>query len=171
MKRLLTVLVIVFSLILYLDKMGYGDQYGRRGNLYILVKSDKSIYEFGEPIVLNLTVYNGTSEPLFVSRRIDPSLQVEWELFREGFGHVPLKAKTSKPLTPDDFAHLNPDEEIGEAYPNLWKILQNPLPLEEGLYGLRITYSNQEKIKGPETWTGTIITNRLSFRVKSKKRL
>lgn len=171
MKRFLTIVVIGFSLVLLLDKWGYGDQFGRTGNLYILVKSDKTVYEFGEPIVLKLTVYNGTTEPLFVSRRIDPSDQVEWELFREGFGFVPLKTSTPKPLTPDDFAHLKPDEEIGEAYPNLWEILLTPLPLEEGLYGLRITYSNLEKIKGPETWTGKIITNRLTFRIKAKTKL
>ncbi len=171
MKRLLAIVVIGFSLILFLDKSGYGDQFGRTGNLYILVKSDKNIYEFGEPIVLKLTVYNGTSEPLFVSRRIDPSEQVQWELFREGFGFVPLKANTTEPLTPDDFAHLEPDDEIGEAYPNLSEILLTPVPLEEGLYGLRITYVNEEKIKGPETWTGVIITNRLTFRIKAKTKL
>lgn len=171
MKRLLIILVMGFSIILSLDKLGHGDEFGRNGNLYILVKSDKSIYEFGEAIVLNLTVYNGTSEPLFVSRRIDPSDQVEWELFHEGFGPVPLKTSTPKPLTPEDFAHLKPDDEIGEAYPNLWEILLNPLPLEEGLYGLRITYRNLEKIKGPETWTGVIITNRLQFRIKAKTKL
>jgi hypothetical protein len=171
MKRLLTILVIGCSIILFLNKSGYGDQFGRNGNLYILVKSDKSTYEFGEPIVLKLTVYNGTAEPLFVSRRIDPSDQVEWELFREGFGHVLLKTMTLKPLMPDDFDHLKPDEELGEAYPNLSEILLNPLPLEEGLYGLRITYSNLEKVKGPETWTGKIITNRLQFRIKAKTKL
>lgn len=150
-----------------------GDEFGRDGNLEIYIHADKPTYKFGEPIRLTVRLKNNTTGPLVVNRRLDPFSDLQWELFAEPHGFMPIKTQSPKPLTDDDFIELKPEEEIRKKLPPLSEMTSDPL--KRGLYGLRLTYTNKEKPKGAEkkgkdVWTGEIITNRLSIQIRSSER-
>ncbi|HZR45924.1 MAG TPA: hypothetical protein VFA47_04430 [Candidatus Manganitrophaceae bacterium] len=142
-----------------------GDPFGRDGNLEIWVRTNKPVYDFGEPIVVILKLKNAASLPLIVNRRFDPFNDLQWEIFFDPAGFVPVRPAPPKPPGADDYVVLKPGESIEKEIPDLAEIVDGRL--KKGLYGLRLTYINKEKPKGPETWTGEIITNRLSFSIKS----
>ena len=166
-RLLLTVGLICASL--SIGQSASGDQFGRDGNLELLVRSNKPGYTFGEPIVLTLKLKNSTSKPLIVNKRFDPHRDFQWELFFDPVGFVPFLVVPPKPTVAEDFVQLKPGEEIEKALPPLAEIVG--VPLKKGLYGLRLTYVNQEKLKGPETWTGEVLSNHLSIQIKSGEKL
>lgn len=161
-------LVALVLMLLFLPGGAAGDEFGRDGTLMIFVRSNKPIYEFGEPIVLTLKLKNNTTEPLIVNRRFDPFHDLQWELFLEPTGFLPIKTVPSKPLAAEDYVPLKPEDHIERVLPHLSEIISGEL--KPGMYGVRITYINKEKPKGAKTWTGEIITNRLSFQIKPSKR-
>lgn len=165
--------LLVGLTVLSASRSATGDEFGRDGNLEIYIHSDKPIYKFGEPILLTIRLKNNTTQPLVVNRRLDPFSDLQWELFSEPHGFMPIKTASPKPLTDDDFIELKPEEEIRKKLPSLSEI--TPDPLKRGQYGVRITYTNKEKPKGVERkgkdiWTGEIITNRLSIQIRSSER-
>lgn len=166
-SRVYLIFGLVFSLILFGREAG-GDPFGRDGNLEIWVRTNKPVYEFGEPIVVTLKLKNATSLPLIVNKRLDPFNDLQWEIFFDPAGFVPIRTAPPKPPAADDYVVLKSGEAIEKEIPNLADIVDGKLV--KGLYGLRLTYINKEKPKGPETWTGEIITNRLSFSIKSGKK-
>jgi hypothetical protein len=142
-----------------------GDQFGRDGNLELLVRANKPLYKFGEPIILTIKLKNATSQPLIVNRRFDPYNDLQWELFLDPVGLVPFLVVPPKPLVADDYIQLKSGGEIEKVLPPLAEIVG--VPLKKGLYGLRLTYVNKDKPKGPETWTGEVLSNHLSIQIKS----
>ncbi len=145
------------------------DEFGRNGHLIMLIKSSKPKYEIGEPISIIAALKNHTDVPLIVNNRFHPGRDLEWDLFHDGFGYVPIKAMSSEPLKPDDFVRMEVAEEIIRFLPNLNEIFS--APLKAGRYALRISYVNKEKPKGDETWTGLIVTNLLWFEVKPSEKI
>lgn len=163
--------LLIGGIVLVASQTAVGDESGRDGNLEIYIQSDKPVYKFGEPIILTVRLKNNTTKPLVVNRRLDPFSDLQWELFAEPHGFMPVKTAAPKPLTDDDFVELKREEAISKKLPPLSEI--TPDPLKRGLYGIRITYANKEKpkqIDGKDIWTGEIITNRLSIQIKSSER-
>lgn len=160
---------LVFILLLFGGQTAIGDQYGRDGSLEIFLQSDKRIYLLGEPIRLTLTLKNHTTETLIVNKRFDPVNDLQWEIFSDPNGLLSLKPAAAQQPTADDYIRLNPNTKIEKRLPELSEIVQDKL--KQGLYGIRITYINTEKPKGPETWTGEIITNLVSIQIKSGQRV
>lgn len=158
-------ILILFCALLPVGRDAAGDQFGRDGNLELLVRSDKPVYKFGEPIILKLKLKNATSETLIVNRRFDPFNDFKWELFLDPVGFVPILVNPPKPLVADDYVALKSGAEIEKVLRPLTEIVG--VPLKRGLYGLRLTYINREKPKGPETWTGEVLSNHLSIQIKS----
>ncbi len=165
MRTRFFLILILFSALLPFGRDAAGDAFGRDGNLEMLVRSDKPVYKFGEPIILTIKLKNATSKPLIVNRRLDPFNDIKWELFLDPVGFVPILVNPPKPLTANDYIELKSGGEIEKVLPPLTEIVG--VPLKRGLYGLRLTYINQEKPKGPETWTGEVLTNHLTFQVRS----
>jgi|GEM_PF-2377203 len=162
--------LLMGGIILIAGQAAVGDEFGRDGNLEIYIQSEKPIYKFGEPIVLRLRLKNYTTKPLVVNRRLDPFSDLQWEIFAEPRGFMPIKTVPPKPLTADDFIELKPEEEVNKKLPPLSEI--TPDPLKRGEYGIRITYANKEKPKGMEgkdVWTGEIVTNRLTIQIRSSE--
>jgi hypothetical protein len=166
--RFLLILTLVCALLPFWQDAA-GDQFGRDGNLELLVRSNKPGYTFGEPIILTLKLKNATSKPIIVNKRFDPHTDLQWELFFDPVGFVPFLVVPPKPPVADDYTQLKPGEEIEKALPPLAEIVG--VPLKKGLYGLRLTYVNREKPKGPETWTGEVLSNHLSIQIKSGEKL
>lgn len=160
---------LFISLIIFAaDRRAVGDETGRDGNLEIYIQSDKPLYKFGEPIILTVRLKNNTTRPLVVNRRLDPFSDLQWELFAEPHGYMPVKTAPAKPLTADDFVELKREEAITKKLPPLSEM--TPDPLKRGLYGVRLTYVSKEKPKGFEgkdVWTGEIVTNRLSIQIRA----
>ena len=170
-SRFYLVLGLVCALIFlggFLGQEAGGDQFGRDGNLEIWVRTNKPVYEFGEPIGVTLKLKNATSLPLIVNRRFDPFNDLQWEVFFDPAGFAPIRTAPPKPPTAADYVVLKSGEAIEKEIPNLADIVDGQLI--KGLYGLRLTYINKEKPKGPETWTGEVLSNRLSFSIKSGKK-
>jgi hypothetical protein len=163
-SRFYLMLCLICASVLFGREAG-GDQFGRDGNLEIWLRTNKPVYKFGETIVVTLKLKNATTLPLIVNRRFDPFNDLQWEVFLDQIGFVPIRPAAPKPPSADDYIVLKPGEAIEKEFPNLAEIVDGKL--KKGLYGLRLTYINKEKPKGPETWTGEIITNRLSFSIKS----
>jgi hypothetical protein len=159
----------LFFLILLAGSPAAGDEFGRDGVLEIFIRSDKPIYKFGEPIKLTLTLKNHTTEPLIVNKRFDLSRDLRWEVFMDGHGFLTVKPTAAQAPTGDDYVILKPNLEIEKSLPPLSEIVQEKL--KRGLYGVRVTYVNREKPKGAETWTGEIVTNRISFQIKSGEKV
>ncbi|MFQ5543924.1 MAG: hypothetical protein ACE5FY_06185 [Nitrospiria bacterium] len=170
MKRLFVIgLIVACSLFLFSGEEAQGDQYGRNGSLVIYVDSSKPTYDLAEPIPMTLTLINRTDESLIVNRRFNPIHDLKWEIFHEGFGYVPLKPLPPLALSEEDYIRLEMNEEIGKVIPDLHELLE--MPLKVGRYGIRVTYTNEEKPKGKETWTGLIVTNLLWVVVKSGEKV
>lgn len=166
-------LFLILSFFLLVVRTAAGDESGRIGNLEIYVKSDKPVYKFGDQIFLTVRLKNNTEGPLVVNRRLDPFNDLQWELFAEPQGFMPIKPAPPKALTSEDFIELKPNEEIERRLPPLSEITSEPL--KRGLYGLRITYAVKEapkgvELKGKDFWTGEIVTNRLSIQIRSGER-
>ncbi|HEY5600225.1 MAG TPA: hypothetical protein VIK48_05985, partial [Candidatus Manganitrophaceae bacterium] len=142
------------------SRIAAGDEFGREGNLEIFIRSDKPVYTFGEPVVLTLTLKNNTNESLFVNRRFNASNDLRWEIFLDPDGFLTVRPGPDQKPSDNDYILLKPGEEIEKVFPNLAEIVQEKL--RKGLYGLRITYFNRDQRKGPRTWTGEIVSNRLS---------
>ncbi len=142
----------------------FGDQFGRTGSLILIIKSNKPKYNVNEPIFITLKISNHTTEPLFVNKRLNPLLDIQWDLFYENIGGN-MKMLEAKPiaLRPDDFVKLEVNED--------WKVKLDDLAtlvdgrLHVGRYAIRLTISNEEKVKGNETWTGLAVTNQLWIEV------
>jgi hypothetical protein len=162
--RFLLILALVFGLLPF-GRDAAGDQFGRDGNVELLVRANKPVYKFGEPIILTIKLKNATSQPLILNRRFDPHRDFQWELFFDPVGMVPFLVVPPKPLVVDDYIQLKSGGEIEKVLPPLAEIVG--VPLKKGLYGLRLTYVNREKPKGPETWTGEVLSNHLSIQIKS----
>jgi len=147
----------------------FGDEFGRIGNLIILVKSNKPAYEVGEPIFLTLTLKNHTTVPLLVNQRFHYEQDLEIDLFYESFGNIPLKPFPAKPLSPEDYARLEVNESISVTLPDLLEIAA--VPLKEGRFALRVFYRNGQNPTGKEAWTGRIVTNQIWFTVKASEKI
>ncbi|MFQ5588637.1 MAG: hypothetical protein ACE5F7_07340 [Nitrospiria bacterium] len=146
------------------------DEYGRTGSLIVFIKANKPRYEIGEPIHITVTLSNHTTVPLIINKRLNPLLDLEWELFAENLGgHLTMKVVPPRPLTPEDFVRLEVNEEFGKQFDDLTMLVNGPL--KEGRYAIRLTYRNKEKPQGDETWTGTAVTNLLWIEVKSTKKI
>ncbi|MBI3803800.1 MAG: hypothetical protein HY282_08575 [Nitrospirae bacterium] len=161
--------LFVIILFLLIGQTATADESGRTGMLEIYIKSDKPIYKTGEPIFLTVRLKNNTDGPLIVSRRLDPFNDLQWELFAEPQGFMPIKTAPAKGLTPQDFVELKPNEQIEKRLPPLSEITSEPL--KRGLYGVRLTYTIKEApqgidLKGKDFWTGEIVTNRLSIQIR-----
>ncbi len=165
MRSRFFLILILFCALLPFGRDAAGDPFGRDGNLEMLVRSNKPVYKFGEPIILTLKLKNATSQPLIVNRRFDPFNDLKWELFLDPVGFVPILVNPPKPLVAEDYIELKSGGAIEKVLPPLTEIVG--LPLKKGLYGLRLTYINQEKPKGPETWTGEVLSNHLSIQIRS----
>lgn len=165
--------LLIGFIILAADQTAMGDEFGRSGALEILLQPDKPAYNPGEPIILTIRLKNNTMKPLVVNRRLDPFNDLRWELFADPEGFMAIKTVPPKPLTADDFVELKPEEEIYKKLPPLSEI--TPDPLKRGQYGIRLTYANKEKPKeiaekGKDIWTGEIVTNRISIRIRPGER-
>lgn len=169
MRYRVSSIIFMICCVLLLSTIAGGDEFGRSGSLEILIRSNKPVYDFGEPIILTLKLKNSTNVPLIVNRRLDPFSDLQWELFFDPVGFVPIKAVPRKAPNAEDYIQLKPEQFIEKKLPNLSEIVASPL--KQGLYGVRLTYVNKEKPKGPDTWTGEIITNRLSFQIKPSEKI
>ncbi len=165
--------LLVGLIVLVASRTAIGDEFGRDGNLEVFIQSDKPVYKFGEPILITIRLKNNTTGPIVVNRRLDPFNDLQWELFAEPHGFMPIKTLPPKPLTADDFVELQREQEVKKVLPPLSEM--TPDPLKRGLYGIRITYANKEKLKetegkGKDIWTGETVTNRLSIQIQSGER-
>ncbi|MFQ5596428.1 MAG: hypothetical protein ACE5GK_00100 [Nitrospiria bacterium] len=170
MRHIISVSILAILLVLpFHYEAALGDEFGRNGNLIILIQSNKPQYEIGEPILITASLRNHTDQPLFVNQLSHPSTGLEWELIYDGFGPVPVKIFPPVVLKKEDFIRLDVSEELVRVLPELNEIVSTPL--KAGRYALRLTYQNKEKIQGDETWTGVIITNLLWFEVKTPEKI
>ena len=146
------------------------DEYGRTGSLVVFIKSNKPKYEIGEPIYITVSLENHTAEPLIVNKRLDPLLDIEWDLFYENLGgNLTLKQLPPVALTPDDFVRLEVNETVGKQLQDLTAIVNGQM--KQGRYAVRLTYRNQEALKGKETWVGVTVTNQLWIEVKPSEKI
>ncbi len=162
--------MVVFLLMPMQLQVAHGDEFGRTGSLIFIVKANKPRYEIGEPIHITITLSNHTTKSLIINKRLNPLLDVEWEIFAEGLGrHIGMKAVPPAPVTPADFIPIDVNEEFGKQFDDLATLVTEPL--KEGRYGIRLTYRNQEKQKEGDTWVGEAVTNLIWIEVKSTKKI
>lgn len=146
------------------------DEYGRTGHLVAFIESDKRKYEVGEPIYITVSLTNHTTIPLIINKRLNPLLDLEWDLFYENLGgNLLMKEIPPLALTPDDFIRLEVDEELGKRFEDLSTMVT--APMKSGRYAIRLTYKNKETPKGDETWAGLTVTNLVWIEIKSSKKI
>jgi len=164
--------IVTFSLLPLQAHQVLADEYGRTGSLVAFIKSDKKKYEVGEPIYITISLANHTTVPLIINKRLEPLLDLDWDVFYENLGgNLPMKQAPASPLplSPDDFVRLEVNEEFGKRFEDLTMIV-NAL-MKNGRYALRLTYRNKEKPKGDETWVGSTVTNQLWIEIKSSEKI
>ncbi len=146
------------------------DEYGRTGSLIAFIKADKPRYDLGEPIYITLTLSNFTTVPLIVNKRLNPLLDIEWDLFAENLAaHLSLKVIPPVALTPEDFLRFEVNDEFSKKFDDLATLVNAKLTV--GRYAIRLTYRNKEAPKGDETWVGETVTNLLWIEVKPSKKI
>jgi len=159
-----------FSLLPFQARQTLADEYGRTGHLVAFITSDKKQYEIGEPIYITISLTNHTTVPLIINKRLNPLLDLDWDVFYENLGgNLSMKKIPPIRLSPDDFVRLEVNEEFGKRFDDLTTMVDGPM--KSGRYALRLSYRNKEKPKGDETWVGLTVTNLLWIEIKSSKKI
>ncbi len=148
-----------------------GDQYGHTGSLIFWLESNKPKYHIGEPIFITVTLSNHTTVPLLVHNRFNPFHDIQWDIFQESFGGLPIKTIPPEPLGTQDFVRLAPGQEVAKQLPDLTEIVNAPMKV--GRYALRLTYTNKEKQDDSktETWTGATVTNLIWIEITTSEKI
>lgn len=162
--------ILAFSLLPLQPVQVLADEYGRTGSLIAFIESDKKKYDVGEPIYLTVSLTNHTTVPLIINKRLNPLLDLEWDLFYENLGgNLTMKEAPPLALSLDDFVRLEVNEEFGKRFQDLSAMVN--APLKPGRYAIRLTYRNKETPKGDETWAGLTVTNMVWIEIKPSKKI
>ncbi len=162
--------LLAFSLFPLQTVQVLADEYGRTGSLVAFIESDKRKYDVGEPIYITVSLTNHTTVPLIINKRLNPLLDLKWDLFYETLGgNLSMKESPPVDLNTDDFIRLEVNEELGKRFEDLGVMVDTPL--KSGRYAIRLTYQNKEKPKGDETWAGLTVTNLLWIEIKPSKKI
>ncbi|MEC4677291.1 MAG: hypothetical protein VST69_00870 [Nitrospirota bacterium] len=162
--------ILAFSLFPLQAVQVLADEYGRTGSLVAFIESDKRKYDVGEPIYITVSLTNHTTVSLIINKRLNPLLDLQWDLFYETLGgNLSMKESPPIDLNTDDFMRLEVNEELGKRFEDLSVMVD--APLKPGRYAIRLTYKNEEKPKGDETWAGLTVTNLLWIEIKPSQKI